>query len=87
MPTIWIPPDIRDLTGGRGTIRVAGRTVGQALANLEEIHPGVRDRLCQGNDLNPFLSVVVDGEESGMRMHQPLQENSEVHFLPIMEGG
>ena len=87
MPTIWIPPAMRHLTGGKGVIRVAGRTVGEALANLEAIHPGVRDRLCRGDDLNPSFSVVVDGEESEMRMYQPLQENSEVHFLPAMAGG
>ena len=87
MPTIWIPPLMRDLTDGKDSVRVQGRTVGQALANLDAIHPGARDRLSQGDDLRSFIVVVVDGEVSGMRMHQPLQENSEVHFLPVMEGG
>lgn len=78
---------MRDLTGGEGTIRVTGKTVGQALASLEAIHPGIWNRLCQGNDLNRAITVVVDGEESEMRMYQPLRENSEVHFLPAMAGG
>jgi molybdopterin converting factor small subunit len=78
---------MRALTDGKNSIQVSGKTVGQALANLDAIYPGVWDRLCQGNDLRPFIIVVVDGEMSGMRVHQPLQENSEVHFLPIMEGG
>ncbi len=78
---------MRDLTNGKDSIRVPGRTVGQALGNLETIHPGIWNRLCQGDDLRSFIAVVVDGEVSEMRMHQPLQENSEVHFLPIMDGG
>jgi hypothetical protein len=50
MPMIWIPPMIRDLTGGKDSVEVLGRTVGHALANLEAIHPGVLDRLCQEDD-------------------------------------
>ena len=87
MPVIWIPPVMRALTGGKDSIQVPGATVGQALANLNAIYPGVWDRLCQGDDLRHFVVAVVDGETSGMRLHQPLQEDSEVHFLPIMEGG
>lgn len=87
MPTIWIPPQMRDLTDGKSSIRVSGKTVAQALDNLEAIHPGVRDRLCQGDDLCQFIAVVVDGQESPMQMYQPLQEDSQVRFLPLIDGG
>jgi molybdopterin synthase sulfur carrier subunit len=87
MPTIWIPPQLRDLTNGKTSVRVQGKTIGQALDNLDAIYPGVRDRLCQGDDLCQFIAVVVDGQESPMGIYQPLQEGSEVRFLPMMEGG
>ncbi len=87
MPTIWIPLQARDLTSGKSSIRVSGKTLGQALDNLEAIYPGVRDRLCQGDELCEFIVLVVDGLEGPMRMHQPLQEDSEVRFLPMMDGG
>jgi molybdopterin synthase sulfur carrier subunit len=87
MPLIWIPPAIRALTDGKDLIQIAGRTIGQALSNLDAIYPGVRNRLCQGEELRPFVVAVVDGEASGMGLHQPLREDSEVHFLPLMEGG
>jgi molybdopterin synthase sulfur carrier subunit len=87
MPTIWIPLPMRDLTGGKDVIRIPGKTVGEALSNLEAIYPGVRDRLCQEDDLSPFIALVVDGDVSEMRLYQPLEEDSEVHFLPVMEGG
>ena len=87
MPTIWLPPSMRELTGGETTIRVAGKTVGEALASLEAIHPGIWNRLSQGDDLSRSITVIVDGEESEMRLFQPLQENSEVHLLPAMAGG
>jgi molybdopterin converting factor small subunit len=78
---------MRDLAEGKGMIRVSGKTVSQALANLDAIHPGVWDRLCEGKELSPSIIVMVDGEGSGMGMYTPLQEDSEVHFLPAMEGG
>jgi molybdopterin converting factor small subunit len=87
MPVLWIPPDLRHLTGDQGVIRVPGKTVGQALTNLENIFPGIRDHFCEGKDLNPYVTVVVDGEVSGMGLYESLQEDSEVHFLPTMEGG
>lgn len=87
MPALWIPPDLRHLTEDKGVIWVPGKTVGQALANLETIHPGVWDRLCEGKNLNPYVTVVVDGEVSGMGLYEPIREDSEVHFLPTMEGG
>ncbi len=87
MPTISIPQQMRDLTDGKSSVRVSGTTVGQALANLEAIYPGVRDRLCQGDDLRDSIVVVVDGEESPMGMYQPLREDSEVRFLPMLAGG
>jgi sulfur-carrier protein len=87
MPVLWIPPDLRGLTEGKDLIRVPGKTVGQALANLDALYPGVWERLCEGKDLSPSVTVVVDGEGSGMGFYSPLQEDSEVHFLPAMEGG
>ena len=87
MPTISIPPQMRDLTAGESSVRVPGKTIGEALANLEAIHSGIRDRLCQGDDLRESIVVVVDGEESPMGMYQPLHEDSEVHFIPMLAGG
>ncbi len=87
MPVLWIPPDLRHLTEGQGVIRVQGKTVGQALANLEAVYPGIWENLCEGDKLNPYLTVVVDGEVGGMGLFESLKEDSEVHFLPAMEGG
>jgi molybdopterin converting factor small subunit len=87
MPVIWIPPVMRALTDGKDSVQVPGRTVGQALAGLEAIHPGVWDRLCQRDDLRPFIIVMVDGVVSAMGTRQSLLEQSEVRFLPAIDGG
>jgi molybdopterin synthase sulfur carrier subunit len=87
MPTVWIPPLLRELTGGQETVSVPGDTVRQVIDAMEAAYPGVRARLCDGDRLRPGLSVVVDGKASRRGLGQPLTEASEVHFVPAVGGG
>ncbi len=85
--TVWIPSLLRDLTGGRETVRVAGRTVRQVIDALEGLYPGLRDRLCRDDGLRPGIAVAVDTQLAPLGLLQPVRENSEVHFLPAVSGG
>jgi molybdopterin converting factor small subunit len=87
MPVIHIPPALLDLTGGKHKVQVHGRTVGQALADLERMHPGTRERLFREDTLDPLIAVAVDGEVTGSGIFHPLDEDSEIHLLPVFEGG
>jgi molybdopterin synthase sulfur carrier subunit len=87
MPLVWIPTQMRELTGGKARVAVSGTSLREVLEGLEVAYPGIRERLCEGDEISPHLAVVVDGELSRLRMHQPLTEQSEVHFVPAMHGG
>jgi molybdopterin converting factor small subunit len=87
MPVIWIPALLRDLTDGKERVTVPGRTLRQAIDELEAHHPGLKARLLEENQLRLEFSVVVDGTVSHLRMRQPLSENSEVHLLSAISGG
>ena len=87
MPTVWIPPLLRNLTGGRETVPVAAATVGEVIDALERLHPGIRQRLCDGANLRPGLAVFVDTEAARLGLAQSVGPNSEVHFLPAIGGG
>ncbi len=87
MPTVWIPPLIRDLTGGREQVTVPGATVGEVVEHLDEAYPGIKERLCDAGRLRPGISVSVDGELSPRGLRQPVGESGEVHFLPSISGG
>jgi molybdopterin synthase sulfur carrier subunit len=87
MAVVWIPPPLRALTGGRDTVPVAGATVAEVIAVLEQMYPGVRDRLCEGDGLRPGLAVVVDDQVARQGLREPVRETSEVHFLPAIGGG
>ncbi len=87
MPMVWIPPLLRELTGGREIVSVPGQTVRQVIEHMEATYPGIRARLCDGDRLRPSLSVVVDGAVSRRGLGHPLDETSEVHFVPAVSGG
>src|SRR5262245_40010591 len=87
MARVWIPSLLRDLTGGRETVTVPGASVRQVIDELDRIHPGISDRLCDGDALRPGLTAVVDNEVARLGLLQPVGPESEVHFLPAIAGG
>ncbi len=87
MPLVWIPTLMRGSTGGTSSVTVPGSSVREVVEGLEAVYPGIRGRLCEGDEISPHLAVVVDGELSRLRMHHPLTERSEVHFVPATHGG
>ncbi len=87
MPVIWIPAQLRDLTGGLERVTVEAETVRQAIDGLDRMYPGIRQRLYEEDRLRPNLSVLVDGVVSTQRLRQRLGPTSEVHILPVISGG
>jgi len=78
---------LRELTNGERTISVEGDTVRDVIRNLEGLHPGIKERLCDGERLRPSISVVVDGDTSTLKLRHRLNESSEVHFVISISGG
>jgi len=87
MPVVWIPASLRALTNQRESIRLDGQTVRGVIDNLELQFPGIKARLCEGNNLRRGLAVAIDAEVSRTGLDQAVPENSEVHFLPAIGGG
>ena len=87
MPIIFIPAPIRSLTQGNVSVVVAGSSVREAIESLEAEYPGVKERLCEENKVRPNISVMVDGQTSHLKMREPLDDDSEVHFLIAISGG
>lgn len=87
MPVVGIPSLLRDLTNGQRFLSVEGDTVWQVIENLENLHPGIKERLCDGDRLHPSIAVVVDGHTSTLKLRHRLNESSEVHFVISISGG
>ena len=87
MPRVFIPFQLRNLTGGQAEIEADGASVRELVAALERRFPGMRERLCQGEELSPALQVSIDGTFSRRGLEARVQPASEVHFLPVFGGG
>lgn len=87
MATVWIPSLLRELAGGRASVEISGSTLGELVAALEGEYPGIRARLCVGQEIHPMIAVHIDGRIAELGLLEPVQKESEVLFLPAVAGG
>ena len=87
MITVFIPPQLRVFADGTESVDVEAGSVRQAIERLDALFPGIADRLRQGDELRPGLSVSVSGRVSGLGLFQKVSPGDEVHFLPAISGG
>ena len=87
MSSVWIPALMRDLTGKQETVHVAGTTLLEVIDDLDTRFPGIKARLCQGDELRQGLAVVIDTQVIRDGLSATVGPNSEVHFIPAVSGG
>ena len=87
MAIVYVPTMLLPLTGGVKQVSVTAANVRQVVNGLEELYPGIKERLVADNQLRPSLSVAIDGEIARMGLLERVGENSEVHFVPAISGG
>jgi hypothetical protein len=87
MATVYIPTLLRPLAAGRQTIEAAGASVREVIDNLEQVAPGMRESLMEGNHLRSNISVAIDGEISPLGLLEKVGPASEVHFVAAIKGG
>ncbi len=71
----------RDFTDGQSEIEIMADDVRQLIRRLDQKFPGIANRLSERT------AVAIDGEIFQDPFLQPIRENSEVYFLPMIEGG
>jgi len=87
MATVVIPALLRKLTGGKDRTLATGATLKDIIDDLERQFPGFRERVVAGDDLVGSLAVSIDGEIITGGLMEPVQPDSEVHFVPAIGGG
>jgi molybdopterin converting factor small subunit len=88
--TFKIPTQLRAATGGEGSIKAEGDTVGAALESLFTAHPELRGSLTDSEgDLRRFVNVYLDGEDIrfGDGLGTAVQDRQELQILPAVAGG
>ena len=87
MAKIFIPTMLQSLTAGVKQVDLDARNVRQIIERLEELYPGIKDRLVEDGEIRPNLAIAIDGDVAIMGMLEKVEENSEVHFVPAIGGG
>ena len=87
MATVYIPSLLRDLTAGQDVVTVPGARVSAVIEELEQRYPGIKARLCDGDELRPGMAVFVDNEVSRLGLRQIVGPDTEIHFVPAIGGG
>jgi molybdopterin synthase sulfur carrier subunit len=87
---VRIPPILREATGGARMVDGTGPTVGALLANLDERHPGFRERLfAEDGNLRRFVNIYVNDEDIRYlaQLETPVADGDTVSILPAVAGG
>jgi len=87
MAQVFIPPALRSLVDGRETVEAEGANVKQIVDDLNDRFPGLKEHLCDGNELRSGLSVAVGNAVSSLGLLQSISADDEIHFLPSIGGG
>ncbi len=87
MATVWIPPLLRDLTGGVERVTAPGAKVRDLIVALDARYPGLASRLIEDGELRRGIVVVVDGVATRQGLRVTVRPDSEVHFVPAIGGG
>jgi molybdopterin converting factor small subunit len=90
VPTVKIPTQLRNLTGGAQEVTAAGTTLSEVVDDLEDRYPGIRERLVDdAGALRRFVNVYLDDEDvrflDGIKTEVP--ENGRLSIVPAVAGG
>ena len=86
---VRIPSQLRQLTGGESIVECGAASVGQIVAELEEKHNGIAERLLEDGELRRFINIYVDGDDIRFAdgLATEVSDGSEVSIVPAVAGG
>jgi molybdopterin synthase sulfur carrier subunit len=85
--TVFIPTMLQSFTGGAKLVEMDATTVRQIINRLDELYPGIKNRLVKDDRIKAQLSVAIDGEVSRLGLMEHVPVSGEVHFIPAIGGG
>ena len=88
--TVRIPTPLRKLTDGQDEVQVEGATVSEVLKNLDTAHPGIGERLLEGDGtVRKFVNLYANDEDVRFLQNTdtPLKDGDELSIIPAIAGG
>lgn len=89
MAYIKIPTPLRAFTNNQAQIEVTGGTVGEALNDLTDKHPELRQHLFQDAELRNFVNIFLGEEDVRFLdgLDTELDEGANLRIIPSIAGG
>ena len=86
---VRIPTILRTYTDGEKSVTGSGGSLSELIDDLEANHPGIKDRLIEGEDLRRFVNVYVNDEDVRFTggLDTSLSDGDQVTVLPAVAGG
>lgn len=87
---IRVPTPLQKLTQNQGEVEASGKTVKEALADLEKRYPGIRERLYDDKgSLRRFINFYVNDEDIRFLQSDAtaLKDGDELSIVPAIAGG
>jgi molybdopterin synthase sulfur carrier subunit len=86
---VRIPTILRTYTDGAKAVSGEGGTLAALIEDLESNHPGIKERLVEGEDLRRFVNVYVNDEDVRFTggLGTELSDGDQVVVLPAVAGG
>ncbi len=86
---VRIPTILRTYTDGAKSVTGSGGSLADLIDDLEANHPGIKDRLIDGEDLRRFVNVYVNDEDVRFTggLETSLSDGDQVVVLPAVAGG
>jgi molybdopterin converting factor small subunit len=85
--TVHIPSALRSYTAQRSEIEVAGGTLAEALAALDQRFPGIRFRIITEQDrIRPHIRIFVNDQQT-FDLQSTLRSEDELYIVLALSGG
>ena len=90
---VRIPTILRTYTGGEKAVPGEGATLSEVIDDLEDNHPGIKERLIEAkdgqSDLRRFVNVYVNDEDVRFTggLGTSVKDGDQVVVLPAVAGG
>ncbi len=84
---VRIPSNLADYTNEARVVQASGRTLGEALDDLERHYPGIRFRIVSEQDrIRPHIKIFVN-RDLARDLGAPLSPPDEIMIVAALSGG
>jgi len=87
---VRIPTPLRKLTNNEELVEVSAATIGDAISELQNRFPGIKERLIDDTGaIRRFVNVYVNEEDIRFLQNQQtkLKDGDEISIIPAIAGG